>query len=239
MLTSCFERPRCVAVFALVFVLTVCGLVASPPFAFQQTFAYSTAGGGPTSGGPAPFTGAVGGAGGPYVTFGCGTTFSVGTAGEAAATATDAGGGAGGGDGGPGVNGDGGDAGGIGGGGGGGGGAGGSCVHPGILNYVQSAGSQGDGAATLTFTVTPTPVQITSPNSLTVPSTARTVLFPVTVTGSPAPSLSLIGAPSWLTITNSGFLEGAIPRTRSRPTRSISTRTTAKVTPEVRYSHST
>jgi sugar lactone lactonase YvrE len=350
MLTSCFERPRGVAVSAFVLVLTVFGLVASPAFAFQQTFTYTTPGtytvavpqyatslsiladgaggtpggdtpaeatgggggggaqvnltvpvaggsfpaggdtlqlivgaqggggpggvgseaasgggagggatvlsdlsssqtsvivvasgggggggagafasydggsggfaygavfptsGGPTSGGPAPITGAAGGNGGPYVTVGCGTTFSVGTAGEAAATPTDAGGGGGGGDGGPGVNGAGGDAGGVGGGGGGGGGAGGSCILPGSTNNAPvSAGFQSDGAATLTFTVTATPIQITSPNSLSVPSTARTVLFPVIATGSPAPSLSLSGAPSWLTITNSGFLEGAIP----------------------------
>jgi sugar lactone lactonase YvrE len=167
--------------------------------------------GGPTSGGPAPFFGGVGGAGGPYVTVGCGTTFSVGTPGEAAATATFAGGGGGGGDGGPGVNGVGGDAGGVGGGGGGGGGAGGSCVLPGFTHYFESAGSQTDGAATLIFTVSPPPLQITSPNSVSVPSTARTVLFPVIVTGSPAPSLTLTNAPSWLTITNSGFLEGAFP----------------------------
>ncbi|MGO9957863.1 MAG: putative Ig domain-containing protein [Solirubrobacteraceae bacterium] len=168
--------------------------------------------GGPTSGGPAPFTGAVGGAGGPYLTVGCGTTFSVGTAGEAAATATDAGGGGGGGDGGPGVNGVGGDAGGIGGGGGGGGGAGGSCILPGATNNAPvTAGPPNDGAATLTFTISPPPLQITSPNSVSVPSTARTVLFPVIVTGSPPPALTLTNAPSWLTITNSGFLEGAFP----------------------------
>ena len=42
--TSCLERPRGVAACAIVLVLTVCGLAASPALAFQQTFTYTTPG---------------------------------------------------------------------------------------------------------------------------------------------------------------------------------------------------
>ena len=93
-------------------------------------------------------------------------------------------------------------------------------LHPPGLHEQRPslAGFQSDGAATLTFTVTATPIQITSPNSSRSPRQRE--LFSPGYRDRVARTISLaLWRLSWLTITNSGFLEGAIPRTRSRPTR--------------------
>ena len=142
-----------------------------------------------------------------------------------AGIATDAGGGGGGGDGY--CGGDAGSSGGVGGGGGGGGGAGGSYFDPvsGATGSVQFAGysSSGNGSVEVIFTRVNTAPQIVSARSLAVASAAGSVSFPVTATGFPAPSFSLSGAPSWLSIDpTTGVLSGAIPaRTAGRFTFAI------------------
>ena len=175
----------------------------------------------PGGNGAGPGAGSGGTAGQPG---GC-TGVSTGGSATPAGIATDAGGGGGGGDGycGGGAGG----SGGVGGGGGGGGGAGGSYFDPvsGATGSVQFAGysTSGNGSVEVIFTRVNTAPQIVSARSLTVASSAGSVSFPVTATGFPAPSFSLSGAPSWLSIDpTTGMLSGAIPaRTAGRFTFTI------------------
>ncbi len=100
------------------------------------------------------------------------------------------------------------------GGGGGGGGAGGPRVN-GVVFGSETFGvaPRGDGSVSITFRVhTPTAPQITSSNSTSVLSSSGSVAFTATATGFPAPSFSLSGAPSWLSIDPAtGMLSGTIP----------------------------
>ncbi len=175
----------------------------------------------PGGNGAGPGAGSGGAAGQPG---GCTGVTSGGSA-TPAGIATDAGGGGGGGDGycGGGA----GSSGGVGGGGGGGGGAGGSYFDPvsGATGSVQFAGysNYGNGSVKVIFTRVNTAPQIVSARSLAVASSAGSVSFPVAATGFPAPSFSLSGAPSWLSIDpTTGMLSGAIPaRTAGRFTFTI------------------
>jgi sugar lactone lactonase YvrE len=177
----------------------------------------------PGGNGVGPGAGSGGAAGQP----GSCTGVTPGGSATPAGIATDAGGGGGGGDGycGGGA----GSSGGVGGGGGGGGGggAGGSYFDPvsGATGSVQFAGysSSGNGSVEVIFTRVNTAPQIVSARSLAVASAAGSVSFPVAATGFPAPSFSLSGAPSWLSIDpTTGVLSGAIPvRTAGRFTFTI------------------
>jgi hypothetical protein len=169
---------------------------------------------GPTSGGPGFGPGGLGGPGGPYSIAGCGTGSTAGGPGGSAGTASDSGGGGGGGDGAAGWAGGGGLD-GVGFSGGGGGGAGGSCYSTNETEFTGPVGtnySTGNGSVIITLQVSPVAVQITSAASVSVPSTARVVEFLATATGSPGPYFSLSGAPSWLQISPTGELSGAIPK---------------------------
>ena len=101
------------------------------------------------------------------------------------------------------------------GGGGGGGGAGGPRVTGVVIGSETFglASARGDGAVSLTFVVQPPSApQITSNSSLSVLSSTGSVAFAVSATGVPAPSFSLSGAPSWLSIDPvTGMLSGTIP----------------------------
>ena len=175
----------------------------------------------PGGNGAGPGAGSGGAAGQP----GSCTGVTPGGSATPAGIATDAGGGGGGGDGycGGGA----GTSGGVGGGGGGGGGAGGSYFDPvsGATGSVQFAGysSSGNGSVEVIFTRVNTAPQIVSSRSLAVASSAGSVRFPVAATGFPAPSFSLSGAPSWLSIDpTTGVLSGTIPaRTAGRFTFTI------------------
>ena len=137
-------------------------------------------------------------------------TFGSGGGGGSANGGTDAGGGGGGGDGL--CAGNGGSGGGVGGGGGGGGGSGGSGFWGQGTGSIGLAPFTGNGSVTIVFTRTNVAPQITSGASTTVASSAGTVNFGVTAAGFPAPTFSISGAPSWLSINpTSGVLSGSIP----------------------------
>ena len=78
-----------------------------------------------------------------------------------------------------------------------------------IQTLSLAAGAPGDGSVKLEFLQAPTAPQITSAGSLSVLSSTGSVSFAVTATGLPAPSFSLSGAPSWLSIDpQTGMLSG-------------------------------
>lgn len=99
----------------------------------------------------------------------------------------------------------------------GGGGGGGGAAGNGEIGNVQNpnitlAAAPGGGVVRIDFTEGPTAPQITSAGSLSVMSSVGTVAFAVTGTGLPAPTFSLSGAPSWLTIDpGTGIVSGTIP----------------------------
>ncbi len=156
-----------------------------------------------------PGVGVGAGSGGGAGDFGC-AALSKGGEGSSAGTATDAGGGGGGGDGLCGAPA--GSAGGAGGGGAGGGGAGKSLISGYAFGTIGLNGHNGDGSAVLRFTRSDTAPQITSPASGTVASATGVVKLATNATGLPAPSFSLTGAPSWLSIDPAtGTLSGTIP----------------------------
>jgi hypothetical protein len=157
-----------------------------------------------------PGSGNGGGQGGATGQYASCATFGSGGAGGSANGGTDAGGGGGGGDGFCAANS--GAAGGVGGGGGGGGGSGGTAFWAQGSGSIGIAPFTGDGAVTLMFTRTNVAPQITSGASTAVASSAGAVNFGVTATGFPAPTFSISGAPSWLSINpSSGVLSGTIP----------------------------
>ena len=123
---------------------------------------------------------------------------------------TDAGGAGGGGDGL--CGGSAGTSGGGGAGGGGGGGAGQSSYNSHGSGTVSIDPFPGNGSIVVTFTLSPVAPQITSAASDSVATTAGSVNYQVTSTGYPAPTYSISGAPSWLTIDpNTGDLKGTWP----------------------------
>ncbi len=123
---------------------------------------------------------------------------------------TDAGGAGGGGDGL--CGGSAGTSGGGGAGGGGGGGAGQSAFNTHGSGTISIDPFPGNGSIVVSFTLSPVAPQITSPASDSVATTTGSVNYQVTSTGYPAPTYSISGAPSWLTIDpNSGDIKGTWP----------------------------
>jgi hypothetical protein len=100
-----------------------------------------------------------------------------------------------------------------------GGAAGGSYITTLLGKTLQLLGSTGvstapAGAGVIALTVTTSGLAPTITSGSTVNASAGSPLtFDVTATGSPAPTYSLSGAPSWLSInTTTGVLSGAIPQ---------------------------
>ena len=163
-----------------------------------------------TSGNGGSGTGAGAGGGGGFATnLNCGAPNGGGSA-SGAGGGTDAGGGGGGGDGY--CAGGAGGSGGFGGGGGGGGASGNSYYSGTGFGTISVESASGDGSVILTFTTASVAPQITSVGSDTVLTSTGAVKYQVTSSGNPAPTYSLAGAPSWLSIDpTSGVLSGRIP----------------------------